>query len=364
MKITVSVTIAVMTLVPLVVAAQSVAPPPQPLHLVGDHWTPYDPPSDFPEGTQVHIVEKGNTLWDLARTYLGDPYLWPQIWERNPYIRDSHWIYPGDPIVIDLAVVEPEPIEVEVVEEEFDVSEITDEFEDSGHVGVPYPLASSADIYCFAILVEDESIFQYKIASAERIQFQDHYSVGNVVYVNAGAEQNMRAGDRFFVYHRERKLVHPISRSKMGYIYERVGQLKILCAQEGTSIAEITFACDFIGIGDVLLPFRPIPVPLVLDAEPTDQCDPPTGKPTGYVIHSKDRVIESGTGQVVMIDLTEAEGVYPGQFATVFRDNPVEGMPRLLVGELGILTVEENYSTAIVHDSWTPVFIGDRLELK
>ena len=91
---------------PLMAAAQSVAPPPQPLHLVGDHWTPYDPPTEFPEGAMVHTIVKGDTLWDLAAHYLGDPFLWPQIWERNPYIRDSHWIYPGDPIVIDVAVQE------------------------------------------------------------------------------------------------------------------------------------------------------------------------------------------------------------------------------------------------------------------
>ena len=42
---------------PLVVAAQSVAPPPQPLHLVNDHWTPYDPPAEFPEGARAQVVD-------------------------------------------------------------------------------------------------------------------------------------------------------------------------------------------------------------------------------------------------------------------------------------------------------------------
>ncbi len=39
---------------PLMAAAQSVAPPPQPLHFVNEHWTPYDPPTEFPEGAMVH----------------------------------------------------------------------------------------------------------------------------------------------------------------------------------------------------------------------------------------------------------------------------------------------------------------------
>ena len=32
---------------PLMAAAQSVAPPPQPLHFINDHWTPYDPPIEI-----------------------------------------------------------------------------------------------------------------------------------------------------------------------------------------------------------------------------------------------------------------------------------------------------------------------------
>jgi hypothetical protein len=51
-------------------------------------------------------------------------------------------------------------------------------------------------------------------------------------------------------------------------------------------------------------------------------------------------------------------------FATVFRDNPVKGMPRLVLGEVGILTVEDNYSTAKVTKAWRPLEIGDRVEIK
>ncbi len=71
----------------------------------------------------VHTIVKGDTLWDLAAHYLGDPFLWPQIWERNPYIKDSHWIYPGDPMVIDLAVQEAPVAEAEMPFEETVTSE-------------------------------------------------------------------------------------------------------------------------------------------------------------------------------------------------------------------------------------------------
>ena len=349
---------------PAVVAAQAVAPPPQPLHFVNDHWTPYDPPTEFPEGAMIHTIVKGDTLWDLAAHYLGDPFLWPQIWERNPYIKDSHWIYPGDPVVIDLAVQEAPVVEEPVPVEETVTSEYAeDDF--GGYEGeMPHPLGSSADVYCFAELVQDESVFPFIVASSERIQYQDQYSEGEIVYINGGAEQGVQAGDRFFILHHERPLRHPVSGSHLGIVYSQVGQLKVLCAQENTSIAEITYACDPVVIGDVLKPFSPVPVPLVIDPDPTDRCDEPNGKPTGYLTYNRDDQIDLGTYWLVFLDLGTAEGVYPGTFATVFRDNPVKGMPRLVMGEVGVLTAEEDYSTALITRAWAPLAVGDRVEVK
>jgi hypothetical protein len=374
MKAKITVLIAALFL-PIIAFGQAVAPPPQPLHFVDDHWTPYDPPTEFPEGSTVHRVVPGDTLWDLAAAYLGDPYLWPQIWERNPYIKDSHWIYPGDPIAIDVAVQEP-PAEVqEVIPEET----VASEYSDPGYTepeideGEPRPLGSTADVYCFADLVQDDSIYPFTITSAERMDFQDSFSEGDIVYIDGGVNQGVAAGDRFFVLNRIRPLKRLFDKPKMGRIYteetigivySKIGQIKVLCAQEDTAIAEITYACDPIDIGNVLQPFKPIPVPLVIDPDPSDRCDVPNGLPIGRIIYTRDDQLEIGGGWLVFIDLGSADGVYPGQFATIYRGNPVEGMPRLVLGELGVLTVEETYSTAILTGGWASVYIGDMVELK
>jgi hypothetical protein len=54
-----------------------------------------------------YVVKPGDTLWDISKTFLRDPWYWPEIWYVNPQVENPHLIYPGD--VLKLVYIDGRP---------------------------------------------------------------------------------------------------------------------------------------------------------------------------------------------------------------------------------------------------------------
>lgn len=363
---------------PLAASAQKRTRPPAKLHLVGDHWTAYNPPdpSTFPPGSNVHIIVRGDTLWDLANKYYNNPYLWPQLWEANTYITDAHWIYPGDPLLIQGEITTGDVPTTTGV----DVGAATDTGQGTETtanvavpVGAPVPLGTEADIFCFGYLGEVDESLPNRVSAFEDVELkftrraktQDTgVAEGDIIFINGGTASGLIAGDTYIVVKPQGLVKHPESGAIVGRHYDYRGQVRILCATDNSATAVVVQSCKDIHLGDALKPLPMIPIPLARQTALADACSAPSGKASGYIVNAQDYRYALGEGSIVQINLGREDFVEPGDFLTVFRENPATGTPRQILGEVGILTAEGRTATARIMRMRYSMRVGDRVELK
>jgi len=59
-----------------------------------------NPPSLKASAPNVYVVKKGDTLWDISKRFLKNPVRWPEIWAGNKHVKNPHWIFPGDRLLM------------------------------------------------------------------------------------------------------------------------------------------------------------------------------------------------------------------------------------------------------------------------
>jgi hypothetical protein len=232
-------------------------------------------------------------------------------------------------------------------------------------VSGPIPIGVEADVYCSGYLGETSEVFPGAIVSAEKEKNQTFFMKGDIVYLDIGAVDGVEAGVEFTVV-RPRQVINKWGSVSdfVGRVYETPGRVRVLCAQEKSSIAEISYSCSDVEIGDFVSPFEPVPVPLARRTQVVTICDVPNGKVTGHIMETRDRVIPVGTDSIVFLDLGEADGLNPGDFLTVYRPSGRAEGVRTILGEASILTTKNRTSVAIITLMSDTIGAGDAVELK
>jgi len=249
-------------------------------------------------------------------------------------------------------------------------------------ISPPLPIGVEADVYCTGWIEEPGTKYPATIFSAELIDSKQGFIEGDVVYLDAGTNQGLSAGQEFWIVRPERTVYRAGSdTSVLGRMLLTPGRVRILCAQESAAIGEIVLSCSDVNVGDDLLPFEPVPIPLVRRTAPLSSCDPLTGKVSGHIVDDFDTVTSIATNSVVFLDIGEDDGLMPGDFLSVYRVPSVDRdirflmeevrkktkageSVRIMLGEAAILTTQKKTSVAIITSMRDMMYVGDRVEMK
>ena len=368
-------------------AQRQTSQPPRELHRVGDHWTAYNPPdpATYPPGSRTHTIVRGDTLWALAQQYYGNPYLWPQLWESNTWITDAHWIYPGDVLLVEgeattgAAAAEAGTGGTTMAQTDNAFSaQPTDDGVPVGRVvpeSNPVALGTEADIYCYGYIGHPEEPMPNYFESHEDYEIKylpgsndpelpASAAPGDLIYVRGDASTGLIAGETYLAVEAAEMVTHPVTGALIGRQYDYVGQIRILCTENGRSRAIITEACREINVGARLKPVPQLPIPIARIPDMPGWCDPPTERSTGYIVESRSWELGLVEGHLVQVNLGSADRIEPGDFLTVFRPSPRSDQPRVVLGEIGILTTEAHTATGIIVASRREMLIGDQVEAR
>jgi hypothetical protein len=141
----------------------------------------------------VGIRASANLARALFDEGYGDPYLWPQLWEQNRYILDAHWIYPGDPLLIDVEVTSADEYAESVADavpgeggDALDDDPFRGVLTSDEAAGPPVPLGAEADIYCSGFIASREEDLPYELIGSEFGALRPQLGV------SAGGDSNWR----------------------------------------------------------------------------------------------------------------------------------------------------------------------------
>jgi hypothetical protein len=170
----------------------------------------------------VHVVRKGDTLWDICKGYFGNPWQWPKVWSYNPNITNPHWIFPGDQVRLtadagDLAVASNGPVPAPASVPEKKRSRIQ---RLGGVLG-----SSALAMRELGFVEQGELNASAKIVGSREEKLM--LSSGDQAYLEYPGDRPLHVGERYTIYKVERDVVHPVSHERVGYVVLILGEVQI-----------------------------------------------------------------------------------------------------------------------------------------
>jgi hypothetical protein len=327
-------------------------------YYVGDGSAPADEPEVIRGGPlpELHVVRRGDTLWDICFVYFNDPWQWPKIWSYNPQITNPHWIYPAD-----LVRLLPRGVFAQLP------TELPTEPEDAGTLTPPVEILPAPqrriEVGIKQTAFVEKSDLDKSIAIDGSVDEKVLLGTGDSVYLSYPSGKPPKVGEKYSIY----QPGNPVSsgNAEVGAYVRVLGTLEVASVkQDKRARGVIVDANQEIErgakVGPLVRTFRTVPpLPPKVDAQ---------GTVVAMLTH--DQLI--GQGEVVFIDLGKRSGVEVGNRMFVVRrgdaypknmHNQVgqddRQFPARALGEIVLVDVGDKISIGLVTLAVQEMSVGD-----
>ncbi len=326
--------------------------------------------SDAPKGAAAwpdglrYKVAAGDTLWGLAGKYLGSPWKWVELWERNRFLTNPHFVYPGTEVTIfppptrdyPMAGEAPRPVPVASAQNPAPVP-----------VAEPEPLPTQAPVVV-------KKAARPAVASGPRtldIKPSDFVRSGEfmrslpkAIATIRGGEVHRQAfseGDKVFltmklplpdgqllgVYRVRGPVTIPSARPFTGFVKYLIGVIQVTGTEDGVTTGKVRFSFEDIVVADLITDEIPAYTPVTINPGADDL--------KTVVITGRRENREMATGDFVYLDKGDKSGVAVGNVFRIFSEDSgkmdevtQEVAPRIEVARAVVLRTSSTFATAFV----------------
>ncbi len=324
------------------------------------------------DGEKIYTVNKGDTLWHISERFLEDPFKWPVLWKRNPYIRNPHLIYPGD-----IVRITPDGIEVvrkgavgiggpptDLPVERLKTSEAPEQLAALPKEQKPAP--EPAEIITVSAPLMEKTGFitkdDYRASGVIVKPKEDKMFMAENDYVFITFEEGtiVNTGDRFTIIGKTDTVVHPVSGEEIGFLTAVLGGLRVTAVGEIVE-ALIDSSYKEIKVGDRLIPFEEAVKEVVVKE---------SGKSVeGVIIATTGKKMNVAKYDIVYVDKGSNDTLEAGNIMKIYREmgkvqDPLADdrditLPTMDLGTAVVLDVKDTTATAFIIDSGRPIRRGD-----
>lgn len=323
------------------------------------------PQTETPNSPQTYEIVRGDTLWDICKKILGDPWYWPKLWALNDYIANPHLIYPGNVIkfyagsetappqlVIEGSGTKTESVESNVIEEPSQPDEVINVGKSLANVGTKQDVFRLRPV-TFVMKKKPVPLGRISHSGMPKLEL----TFGETVYLEFSKKMKIAVGDKFHVIDYLQEVYDPDkTMHSYGWMVRKNAVLQITAITQTAIEAKIVSGDRSVRRGDVFVAYTP----------EIKEIKPFEGKKViqGKIVAAENQQILIGQNEFAFLNVGKSSGIKEGmRFQVVKKGDGIfqgedDHLPFVVIGNGVVAEVFDHTSTLYVSNLKETLEVG------